>query len=99
VLITSSTPQSLGGAMHDLDIREAACRDTINVVYNTIAARWRVISKLALTPFSLHGREYASIEVFLARYEVFGDLKTSGACANAARAGAEGTSIFHPQQL
>jgi predicted NAD-dependent protein-ADP-ribosyltransferase YbiA (DUF1768 family) len=53
-----------GGALHDMGVRAEACREPINVVFAMGDARWQPISNLALTPFELHGRRYASVEGF-----------------------------------
>jgi predicted NAD-dependent protein-ADP-ribosyltransferase YbiA (DUF1768 family) len=52
-----------GGALRDLGLREDACREPINIVYDN-ADRWQPISNLAATPFTLAGRAYASVEGF-----------------------------------
>jgi len=51
-------------AFHDLGPREAACREPINIVFDQTEACWQPISNLALTPFMLRGKHYASIEGF-----------------------------------
>ena len=53
-----------GAALHDLGPRPEACREPINIVFAQTEARWRPISNLARTPFTLRGRSYASIEGF-----------------------------------
>ncbi len=53
-----------GGSFHDLGPREDACREPINIVSDMDEARWRPIGNLALTPFALRGRAYASVEGF-----------------------------------
>jgi predicted NAD-dependent protein-ADP-ribosyltransferase YbiA (DUF1768 family) len=53
-----------GGALHDMGVRAEACREPINIVFDAADTRWQPISNLALTPFDLHGRRYASIEGF-----------------------------------
>jgi predicted NAD-dependent protein-ADP-ribosyltransferase YbiA (DUF1768 family) len=53
-----------GGALHDLGLREDACREPINVTFESDDERWLPISNLALTPFEMRGRRYASIEGF-----------------------------------
>jgi predicted NAD-dependent protein-ADP-ribosyltransferase YbiA (DUF1768 family) len=58
------TSSGRGGALHDLGAREDACREPINIVFDTTDARWRPISNLALTPFTLRGMSYASVEAF-----------------------------------
>jgi predicted NAD-dependent protein-ADP-ribosyltransferase YbiA (DUF1768 family) len=52
-----------GGALHDLGPREDACREPINVTFES-DERWLPISNLALTPFEMRGRRYASVEGF-----------------------------------
>ncbi|WP_309644142.1 hypothetical protein [Phenylobacterium sp.] len=53
-----------GGSFHDLGPREDACREPINIVSDMGEVRWRPIGNLALTPFALRGRSYASVEGF-----------------------------------
>jgi len=53
-----------GGSFHDLGRRQDACREPINIVFDSKDDRWRPIGNLALTPFSLRGRAYASVEGF-----------------------------------
>jgi predicted NAD-dependent protein-ADP-ribosyltransferase YbiA (DUF1768 family) len=53
-----------GGALHDMGVKADACREPINIVLAAGDARWRPISNLALTPFELDGRRYASVEGF-----------------------------------
>ena len=53
-----------GAAFHDIGPREQACREPINIVFDQIEDRWRPISNLAYTPFTLEGRHYASVEGF-----------------------------------
>lgn len=50
--------------LRDLGVRAEACREPLNIVFETSDARFRPISNLALTPFELDGRPYASIEGF-----------------------------------
>jgi predicted NAD-dependent protein-ADP-ribosyltransferase YbiA (DUF1768 family) len=52
-----------GCALEDLGERTSACRQPINIT-SQVEEQWRPISNLALTPFELHGRTYASIEGF-----------------------------------
>jgi predicted NAD-dependent protein-ADP-ribosyltransferase YbiA (DUF1768 family) len=52
-----------GGALADLGVREEACREPINVVYDN-ADRWQPISNLAETPFMFRRQNYASVEGF-----------------------------------
>jgi ribA/ribD-fused uncharacterized protein len=52
------------GALHDLGPREEACREPMNIVFDQIEERWRPISNLAHTPFTLRGMTYASVEGF-----------------------------------
>jgi predicted NAD-dependent protein-ADP-ribosyltransferase YbiA (DUF1768 family) len=53
-----------GAALHSMGVKAVACREPINIVFGKGDARWRPISNLALTPFELHGRRYASVEGF-----------------------------------
>ena len=53
-----------GGSFHDLGLREDACHEPINIVFEMGADHWRPISNMALTPFVLRGRPYASVEGF-----------------------------------
>jgi predicted NAD-dependent protein-ADP-ribosyltransferase YbiA (DUF1768 family) len=53
-----------GGPFRDIGPLEAACREPINVVFKQVEERWRPISNLAHTPFTLDGRNYASVEGF-----------------------------------
>jgi len=53
-----------GGALHDLGLREDACREPIDIASNQADARWRLVGNLAETPFILHARRYASVEGF-----------------------------------
>jgi len=53
-----------GGALHDMGAKADACREPINIVLTAGEPRWRPISNLALTPFELDGRRYASVEGF-----------------------------------
>lgn len=53
-----------GGAFLDLGERAQACREPINILFEQGEAAWRPISNLALTPFRLDGRDYASVEGF-----------------------------------
>lgn len=50
--------------LRDLGVRSDACRDPINIVFETSDARVRPISNLAHTPFEFDGRRYASVEGF-----------------------------------
>lgn len=52
------------GVLRDVGLRADACREPINIVFDTSPERWRPISNLALTPFELDGRSYASVEGF-----------------------------------
>lgn len=52
-----------GCMLTNLGPRETVCREPINITF-TADERWRPISNLAQTPFSLHGRRYASVEGF-----------------------------------
>jgi len=53
-----------GGALLDMGVREEACREPINIVFDQGDPRWQPISNLALAPFNLRGRYYASVEGF-----------------------------------
>jgi predicted NAD-dependent protein-ADP-ribosyltransferase YbiA (DUF1768 family) len=53
-----------GGVFLDLGERAQACREPINILFDQGEAAWRPISNLALTPFRLDGRDYASVEGF-----------------------------------
>jgi predicted NAD-dependent protein-ADP-ribosyltransferase YbiA (DUF1768 family) len=53
-----------GGALHDLGVYEEACREPINITFESGDPRWLPISNLALTPFDMLGRRYASVEGF-----------------------------------
>jgi predicted NAD-dependent protein-ADP-ribosyltransferase YbiA (DUF1768 family) len=53
-----------GGALLDLGARAEACREPINIVFDQGDSRWQPISNLALAPFNLMGRYYASVEGF-----------------------------------
>lgn len=53
-----------GTVLHDLGPREEACREPLNVGYRSSDWRVRLISNFAPTPFTLDGREYASVEGF-----------------------------------
>jgi predicted NAD-dependent protein-ADP-ribosyltransferase YbiA (DUF1768 family) len=57
-------PDGHGGALHDLGTKSSACREPINVVFNTGAEQWRLISNLASSLFMLRGRWYESVEGF-----------------------------------
>jgi predicted NAD-dependent protein-ADP-ribosyltransferase YbiA (DUF1768 family) len=50
--------------LRHLGLRSDACREPINIVFETSDDRFRPISNLALTPFDLDGRRYASVEGF-----------------------------------
>ncbi len=52
------------GVLRDLGVRADACHEPINIVFDTSDARFRPISNLALAPFALDGRHYASVEGF-----------------------------------
>lgn len=52
------------GVLRDLGVRSDACHEPINIVFETSDDRWRPISNLALAPFELDGRRYASVEGF-----------------------------------
>ncbi len=45
-------------------MREAACREPINIIFEGGDPQWRPISNLAETPFELHSERYASVEGF-----------------------------------
>ena len=53
-----------GGALRDIGLREAACREAINILFDQGDPAWRPISNLAHTPFTLDERTYASVEGF-----------------------------------
>src|SRR5262249_51214254 len=53
-----------GTILRDLGARDDACREPINIVFDTTEARWQPISNLAFAPFELDGRSYASVEGF-----------------------------------
>jgi ribA/ribD-fused uncharacterized protein len=53
-----------GGALMDLGLKADACREPINVLFEQGDRRWGPISNLAFTPFTMRGREYASVEGF-----------------------------------
>lgn len=55
-----------GVTLTDLGPEALACREAINVVWTNAALdeRWKAISNLAPTPFTLRDRRYASIEGF-----------------------------------
>lgn len=53
-----------GGALLDLGAREGACREPINITFEGNDRRWLPISNLALTPFDMRRRRYASVEGF-----------------------------------
>ncbi len=55
---------SKGGALRDLGLREEACREPINIVFDQAQPRWQPISNLAHTSFILRGVTYASVEGF-----------------------------------
>jgi predicted NAD-dependent protein-ADP-ribosyltransferase YbiA (DUF1768 family) len=50
--------------LRDLGPWAEACREPINISSRAAEAPLRLISNLAATPFSLHGRSYASVEGF-----------------------------------
>ena len=85
-----------GGAFHDLGPRPVACREPINVVFNLVERKWRVISNLAESPFELRGRRYASVEGFWQGLKFEDEAQRAEianlAGAEAVRAGAEGAS-------
>ncbi len=51
-------------ALHDIGPQADACREPINVRFESGDLRWQLISNLAHTPFILHGHRYASVEAF-----------------------------------
>jgi hypothetical protein len=53
-----------GGVLRDLGLRADACREPINIVFDSVEARFRPISNLARSPFELDGRRYESVEGF-----------------------------------
>jgi predicted NAD-dependent protein-ADP-ribosyltransferase YbiA (DUF1768 family) len=53
-----------GAALFDMGVREEACREPINIVSDQGEPRWHPIGNLALAPFTLRGRHYASVEGF-----------------------------------
>jgi predicted NAD-dependent protein-ADP-ribosyltransferase YbiA (DUF1768 family) len=52
------------GVLRGLGLRSDACRDPINIVFEINDARFQPVSNLALAPFDLDGRRYASVEGF-----------------------------------
>jgi predicted NAD-dependent protein-ADP-ribosyltransferase YbiA (DUF1768 family) len=50
--------------LRDLGLRADACREPINIVFEINDTRFQPISNLALAPFELDGRRYASVEGF-----------------------------------
>ncbi len=70
-----------GGSFHDLGLRADACREPINVVSDMRNERWRPIGNLALTPFTLRGRPYASVEGFWQSLKFEGDTDRSRVAA------------------
>ncbi len=53
-----------GLALDDLGRREDACREPFPVISNSQDPAARLISNFAATPFTLDGRDYASVESF-----------------------------------
>lgn len=53
-----------GGPFRDIGPLEVACREPINIVFKHVEERWRPISNLAHTPFTLDGRNFESVEGF-----------------------------------
>ena len=53
-----------GASLHDIGNREDACRDPINITFDTTDPRWQLISNLAFTPFVMDDLSYASVEGF-----------------------------------
>jgi predicted NAD-dependent protein-ADP-ribosyltransferase YbiA (DUF1768 family) len=53
-----------GGALRDLGRRADACREPINIAFNLVEPKWRIISNLATSPFDLRCRRYESVEGF-----------------------------------
>jgi predicted NAD-dependent protein-ADP-ribosyltransferase YbiA (DUF1768 family) len=83
-----------GCALHDLGPREDACREPINVTFESRDERWLPISNLALTPFEMRGRRYASIEGFWQGLKFAGDADRERI---AALHGPEAKSAAHGQ--
>jgi hypothetical protein len=46
----SMADRTRGGALLDLGVREEACREPINIVFDQGDPRWQPISNLALAP-------------------------------------------------
>jgi predicted NAD-dependent protein-ADP-ribosyltransferase YbiA (DUF1768 family) len=62
-----------GFALHDLGVREDACREPINVFSGMGDPRFEPIGNLAHTPFELNGRSYASVEGFWQGLKVYSE--------------------------
>jgi ribA/ribD-fused uncharacterized protein len=93
------------GALHDLGPREIACNEPINIGFNATERRWRIISNLAPTPFTMRGRSYASVEGFWqglkfpdeATRARVAQLAGTDAVKAASRASAEGSFMLDGQ--
>ena len=53
-----------GGALKDLGPVADACRAPINIVFDRVEPKYRIVSNLARSPFALRGRRYESVESF-----------------------------------
>lgn len=56
--------QHRGLALADLGVKEAACREPINVISTHRDPGIRILSNFATTPFELDGRPYRTVEGF-----------------------------------
>jgi ribA/ribD-fused uncharacterized protein len=85
-----------GGALQGLGRQVDACREPINIAFNVVEPRWRVISNLAASPFELRGRCYESVEGFWQGLKFSGEAQRAEIAqmsgVEAVRAGSEGDS-------
>jgi ribA/ribD-fused uncharacterized protein len=90
-----------GGPFHDIGPIEVARREPINVVFTQVEERWRPISNLAHSPFTLDGRNYASVEGFWQCLKFESETerarvaKLSGMAAKQVAAPRSATGSFH----
>lgn len=82
-------------ALRSLGPRAEACREPINIHSRVADRRWALISNFAPTPFTLDGREYASVEGFWQGLRFAGDaerIRVASLCGSAAKRAAGGVA-------